>query len=442
MDAWYYEQNGTESGPCSLAELQHLAARHIVVPTTLVRREGSNDRRPAREIEELFPSRTNEGTIISAGPFVTPRRSAEPNRGPALPAAPPRLPQRTPPPPTRVVVPPLKARVAPTLTAVTVHLDDEHSDDRFRRRWLLFAMLGLFLILLFVLILWFLLGEPGAIIAVDAVPTENASVDVGAGTGSGGNDGVGSAGSSGEGRAADSNLSSGAAGASAANASDQSAPRRPRTVGIARPIPTGISLVPPDPTPAVEASAATADSAPSEFGGGGTSGGGGGVGNFFGVSAAGSRFVYVVDCSGSMSGRAFEKTCAELLSSVGKLGSTKQFFVVFYSDRTFPQFAPVATNAMLPATKTNIEKLRQWVAGMQAGGGTEPRDALMLALQLKPSAVFFLTDGNFEDAVAQQVNAANTKPIPINTIAFLDPSGERLLKQIAAHSRGKHRFVK
>ena len=63
--------------------------------------------------------------------------------------------------------------------------------------------------------------------------------------------------------------------------------------------------------------------------------------DFFGVSGYGQKFVYVVDCSGSMSERQkFERAVYELLQSIEQLKKDQEYFVIFYNHQSFPMDAP------------------------------------------------------------------------------------------------------
>jgi hypothetical protein len=63
-------------------------------------------------------------------------------------------------------------------------------------------------------------------------------------------------------------------------------------------------------------------------------------GSFFGIRAEGQRFVYVVDCSGSMTGAPYDRASQELVRSLAALSKTQEFFVILYSDDSYPMFFP------------------------------------------------------------------------------------------------------
>jgi Mg-chelatase subunit ChlD len=166
-----------------------------------------------------------------------------------------------------------------------------------------------------------------------------------------------------------------------------------------------------------------------------------GESEFFGIQAKGKKFVYVVDCSGSMNGQRFDEARAELLESVSGLGEDQSFFVYLFNNQSYAMYSPDIASAMTPATTPNIAKLERWVSGRQAGGGTEPLDALTQAIDMRPDAIYLLTDGQFSAAVVGEIQKRNRNKVVIHTIAFVDPSGEWLLKQISSQNGGLHRFI-
>ncbi|MCA9014473.1 MAG: VWA domain-containing protein [Planctomycetaceae bacterium] len=167
-----------------------------------------------------------------------------------------------------------------------------------------------------------------------------------------------------------------------------------------------------------------------------------GTARFFGIEAEGPVFVYVVDCSGSMSGSRIELTRQELKKSINQLNLNQSFYVIFFSNVDYPMFFPSkAAQRPLPATDENVKQLEQWVDGFQISGGTDPRSALMRALSLAPDSIFLMTDGTFDSGIADLLKSQNTGKVAVHTIAFQSRSGENLLKRIAKENSGQHRFV-
>lgn len=187
---------------------------------------------------------------------------------------------------------------------------------------------------------------------------------------------------------------------------------------------------------------------------GGTGRGGGGSGSgsstrastdFFGIGGYGQTFVYVVDASDSMNDRGkFERARYELLHSIEQLKSDQKFFVIFYNEGAYPMDA----DEPILATPDNVAKITRWIQQIEPTGGTNPLPGLLLGLTMRPDAIYFLSDGQFDPAVIQVMRARNrqnlrmkTRMIPIHTIAFFDRIAEGLMRTIARNSGGEYKYV-
>ncbi|MGQ0633627.1 MAG: VWA domain-containing protein [Planctomycetaceae bacterium] len=190
------------------------------------------------------------------------------------------------------------------------------------------------------------------------------------------------------------------------------------------------------------------------FGSGGGSRGGEGEGvgsgkgpglgaGFFGTKTAGKTFVYVVDMSGSMKGRRFDRAQAELVRSIGKLGADQSFFVYFFNDRAYPLFDPRPAKGLLPATNGNKSRASRWIRTREPFSMTNPTLALQMALAMQPQVIYFLTDGELDDPdlVRRVIREANSAKTQIHTIAFENEDGVRTLETIAAENNGTFRFI-
>jgi hypothetical protein len=171
-----------------------------------------------------------------------------------------------------------------------------------------------------------------------------------------------------------------------------------------------------------------------------------GAAEFFGIGGYGQTFVYVVDASDSMNQNGkFDRARYELLHSIEQLASDQRYFVIFYNDAAYPMDA----DAPVMATEDEFAKTADWVNNVQAGNGTNPLPALLHALSLRPDAIYFLSDGQF-DPMAIQILRMRNKPskrvghrqIPIHTIAFVDYMTIGIMRTIARDSNGEHRFVR
>jgi Mg-chelatase subunit ChlD len=161
---------------------------------------------------------------------------------------------------------------------------------------------------------------------------------------------------------------------------------------------------------------------------------------FMNARAFGSRFVYVIDKSGSMSGQRLEHAKNELLNSLSQYSAETAFFIIFYDTDTYEMPA----SELLPATPENLEDCTKWIRGVKAGGKTNPAKAIIRAMDLAPDAVFLLSDGLFHDSFPAMIQALNDtdNPVVINTIAFMSDEGSDVLTKIAEQNSGQYVFVK
>lgn len=197
---------------------------------------------------------------------------------------------------------------------------------------------------------------------------------------------------------------------------------------------------------------------PAALSGGGLTGGGGDVGaeginaggggaggggtSFFGVEARGDRFVYIVDVSGSMFGGRIEELRAQLTASIMELTETSSFLVLLFSDGTTVLGDKLEWSE---ASARNKSWARQAIStDVRANGGTKPLDAFRkaLAMRPRPDAIFFMTDGAFEDDVVAFVARDNRNPrVKVHCICFEDNSSDARMRQIAKDSGGTYTFV-
>ncbi|MGP1272608.1 MAG: vWA domain-containing protein [Phycisphaerales bacterium] len=177
---------------------------------------------------------------------------------------------------------------------------------------------------------------------------------------------------------------------------------------------------------------------------GGASGGGavGGGASFFGIEARGNRFAYIVDASGSMDrdGR-MEATRRELAESITELLDHVEFFVVLYSDDARPLGD---RREWTDGSATGKRWARAKIASIDPLGGTNPLPAfeIVMAIRPRPDAIYFMTDGEFDDRMAAQIIAMNReRPTPIHCITFVTDDAAELMKRIANASGGTYTHI-
>ncbi len=169
---------------------------------------------------------------------------------------------------------------------------------------------------------------------------------------------------------------------------------------------------------------------------------------FFGIRDSGTRFVYVVDKSGSMSKHgAMRMAKAELLASLNSLDATQQFQIIFYSNHPVVMSTPRGGSELLWATDINKTLAQQFVASIQPDGGTDHMPALIRALKLNPDVVFFLTDAEEPRLSAGQldrIRRLNASRARIHCIEFgTGPklgNIENFLQKLARENGGSYRY--
>jgi hypothetical protein len=162
--------------------------------------------------------------------------------------------------------------------------------------------------------------------------------------------------------------------------------------------------------------------------------------SFFGAKGKGSKFIYVIDHSGSMSGSPLEEAKKEMLNGLDLLKPHHKFNVIFY-DHHFISW--IKDDKLLPATDKNKKEAKKFINGISAAGGTEPTPALVSAVNSKPEHIFFLTDGEFSMNLEQMCAFANKNKVHINVIQFGGGSTQKspLLQELAKKTNGDYRFI-
>lgn len=158
--------------------------------------------------------------------------------------------------------------------------------------------------------------------------------------------------------------------------------------------------------------------------------------SFFGISARGRFFVYVLDQSGSMiDDERMTRATNELRRSVNALHPPQRFEVFFYND-----VATTMPGGPTPreADQRSKDQLRNWLQLIDPDGGTSPKRAVLQALGMRPDAVFLLSDGDFPDGTVEAVAAANARKVPIHCVDLAGGLAGDALQRIARDSGGRY----
>lgn len=179
-----------------------------------------------------------------------------------------------------------------------------------------------------------------------------------------------------------------------------------------------------------------------ETSGFGEGGSGSGSASFFGVEATGSRFVYIVDTSGSMGvGGKLQALQSELSKSIDGLLESADFLVITYNTSASPL---EGRQGWSDADERGKRAARRGIGRLTSHGSTNPSPAFQMAFALKPppDSIYFMTDGEFSEEVATEIALLNGEyRIPIHCIAFVSRESEPLMRRIASQSGGSYTFV-
>lgn len=171
--------------------------------------------------------------------------------------------------------------------------------------------------------------------------------------------------------------------------------------------------------------------------------------SMFGIEAKGTKFVYVLDRSGSMGGGGGDALAAakkELLASIDKLDTVQQFQIIFYNENA-RQFNPAGQSGRLAfGTDQNKAEARRFIGTIESDGGTAHEDALMMAIRLHPDVIFLLTDADDPKLTSRDLERLERRGAGtiINTIEFgtgPQPEANNFLVKLATQSGGEHTYV-
>ncbi|QDT64056.1 vWA domain-containing protein [Calycomorphotria hydatis] len=173
-----------------------------------------------------------------------------------------------------------------------------------------------------------------------------------------------------------------------------------------------------------------------------------GQSEFFGIRDTGQRFVYVIDCSGSMAEHnKLAMAKAELLASLQGLASNQQFQIIFYNQSPQSLKIPArSSNGMFHASDINRTLAGQIMGTIHPSGGTDHLPALEKALALNPDVVFLLTDADEPKLSARDLDSVrrwNRRKTRIHTVEFgIGPQIgiESYLQVLSRRNDGSHQY--
>jgi hypothetical protein len=171
--------------------------------------------------------------------------------------------------------------------------------------------------------------------------------------------------------------------------------------------------------------------------------------SFLGLRDSGTRFVYVLDASGSMRDyNAIRYAKMHLVSSLAGLEPTQMFQILFYNQSVrMLRLGDDARPQLYYATSIHQTLAGQFIEAVQPDLGTDHMAALRKALSLKAEALFLLTDADepvLQAADLDEIRRTNAGRTRIHCVAFgVGPElhGDNFLKRLAGQNGGGYRYV-
>ena len=169
----------------------------------------------------------------------------------------------------------------------------------------------------------------------------------------------------------------------------------------------------------------------------------------------GKDIVFVLDISGSMTGKKIKQAKGALKFALSRLGKNDCFNIVVYSDEVKRFYPHLKT-----ATEANKKKALEDLDRIEAGGSTNIEGALKLAMNSfsvapdtqhpakTPCYMVFLTDGLptagdcSEKGILKACKTANKKKVRLFTFGVGFDVNVRLLDKLTIENRGKSDYVK
>ena len=186
---------------------------------------------------------------------------------------------------------------------------------------------------------------------------------------------------------------------------------------------------------------------------------------YFGTVAEGSRFVYILDMSDSMTGGSkriappdsrFARARYELIRSVDRLRDYQTFYVILFSHKTVLMFNETSYQPeFIAATPENKDRLQRWLDRVKIGGHTDLSVALAIALSMEPDAIFLLSDGSFSMEIPAEFKFPGIRPdvkeiverrnqanAPIHTFAYEVPESKENMEILARMTGGEYKYLR
>jgi Ca-activated chloride channel family protein len=159
------------------------------------------------------------------------------------------------------------------------------------------------------------------------------------------------------------------------------------------------------------------------------------------------NLVFVLDSSGSMSGKKMQQTKEAARSIINHLDEKDHFSIIDFDDGV-----SLFSDGLVPANAENKEKALKFTSAVEDSGGTNINEALLKALGLmpkgeRPNYILFLTDGlptvgitNIGE-ILKNMSAANTARSRLFVFGVGSDVNTELLDKLSTENRGTSVYV-
>ncbi|MDZ4847697.1 MAG: VWA domain-containing protein [Pirellulaceae bacterium] len=132
-----------------------------------------------------------------------------------------------------------------------------------------------------------------------------------------------------------------------------------------------------------------------------------GAGNPFTGDGNWKSTVFVIDRSGSMgSSNKFPRVVKALKLAIEAIKKDQSFTVILFDSSAYPFETPLK---LLDATPGNKQAISLWLDQSSIGGGTNPLDAMLMAIELQPERILLLSDGEFDPLMVDAITSENER---------------------------------
>ena len=162
--------------------------------------------------------------------------------------------------------------------------------------------------------------------------------------------------------------------------------------------------------------------------------------NPFMIAEDSASTVFVIDKSSSMDGVAFVQVCNAMLDAMNSLSPKQQYAVVFFDTQAVRR--PRSRWSLSQATPSNIKSSEKFMGSVNPSGGTDPTEAVKMAIQLRPEKIIVLSDGDFSSNLVQAISNMNSRGPKSEIHAVGLKNNVPTLRALAKQNRGTYTTAK